>query len=93
MNQRNENFSMILEVLENINMKPNKESLSYVDKFIQSNGGYKQYYDSYNEYKIQKERSELINAMLEAKNKGLKTQAPVKKEVKHYHCDTMEEYN
>jgi len=31
--------------------------------------------------------------MLEAKNKGLKTQAPVKKEIKHYHCDTMEEYN
>jgi len=42
---------------------------------------------------IQKERSELINAMLEAKNKGLKTQAPVKKEIKHYHCDTMEEHN
>ena len=41
---------------------------------------------------IQKERSELINAMLEVKNKGLKTQAPVKKEIKHYHCDTMEEY-
>jgi len=60
MNQRNENFSMILEVLENINMKPNKESLSYVDKFIQSNGGYKQYYDSYNEYKIQKERISIL---------------------------------
>uniref|UniRef100_UPI00404A02AD amidohydrolase family protein n=1 Tax=Flavobacterium sp. TaxID=239 RepID=UPI00404A02AD len=43
--------------------------------------------------KIQNERSELINAMLEAKNKGLKTQAPVKKEIKHYHCDTMEEHN
>jgi imidazolonepropionase-like amidohydrolase len=42
---------------------------------------------------IQKERSLLINAMLEAKNKGLKTQTPVKKEIKHYHCDTMEEHN
>ena len=41
---------------------------------------------------IQKQRSELINALLEAKNKGLKTQAPKKKEIKHYHCDTVEEY-
>jgi imidazolonepropionase-like amidohydrolase len=41
---------------------------------------------------IQKQRSELINNLLEAKNKGLKTQAPTKKEVKHYHCDTVEEY-
>jgi len=40
----------------------------------------------------QKQRSELINILLEAKNKGLKTQAPKKKEVKHYHCDTVEEY-
>jgi len=42
---------------------------------------------------IQNERTLLINAMLEAKNKGLKTQAPVKKEIKHYHCDTMENHN
>lgn len=41
---------------------------------------------------IQKQRSELINTLLEAKNKGLKTQAPKKKEVKHYHCDTVEEF-
>jgi len=40
---------------------------------------------------IQKQRSELINNLLEAKNKGLKTQAPKKKEIKHYHCDTLEE--
>ena len=41
---------------------------------------------------IQKQRSELINSLLEAKNNGLKTQAPKKKEVKHYHCDTVEEF-
>ena len=41
---------------------------------------------------IQKQRSELINTLLEAKNKGLKTQAPKKKEIKHYHCDTVEEF-
>ncbi len=41
---------------------------------------------------IQKQRSELINALLEAKNKGLKTQEPKKKEIKHYHCDTVEEF-
>lgn len=42
---------------------------------------------------IQKDRAELINLMLEAKNKGLKTQAPKKKEIKHYHCDTLEEFH
>lgn len=41
---------------------------------------------------IQKQRSELINALVTAKNKGLKTQAPKKKESKHYHCETLEEF-
>ena len=41
---------------------------------------------------IQKQRSELINDLLEAKNKGLKTQAPKKKEIGHFHCDTQGEY-
>jgi imidazolonepropionase-like amidohydrolase len=41
---------------------------------------------------IQKERAELINAMLDAKNKGMKTQLPKKKENGHYHCDTLGEY-
>lgn len=41
---------------------------------------------------IQKERADLINAMLDAKNKGMKTQAPKKKETGHYHCDTLGEY-
>ena len=40
---------------------------------------------------IQKQRSELTNSLLEAKNKGLKTQAPKKKDVGHYHCDTLGE--
>lgn len=40
---------------------------------------------------IQKERAELINLMLEVKNKGLKTQLPKKKETGHYHCDTLGE--
>lgn len=40
---------------------------------------------------IQKQRSELTNKLLEAKNKGLKTQAPKKKEIGHYHCDTVGE--
>lgn len=42
---------------------------------------------------IKKDRAELTNLMLEAKNKGLKTQAPKKKEIKHYHCDTLEEFH
>jgi len=41
---------------------------------------------------IQKERSEFINLMLDAKNKGMKTQLPKKKENGHYHCDTLGEY-
>jgi len=40
---------------------------------------------------VQKERNELINLMLEAKNKGLKTQEPKKKSSGHYHCDTLGE--
>ncbi|WP_232817840.1 amidohydrolase family protein [Winogradskyella tangerina] len=39
---------------------------------------------------IKKEKSELVNLMLQEKNKGLKTQ-PVKKKVKELmHCDTMD---
>lgn len=38
---------------------------------------------------VQKERNELINLMLDAKNKGLKTQEPKKKSTGHYHCDTL----
>ena len=39
---------------------------------------------------IQKERNQLINMMLNAKNKGAETQAPKKKEKKEFHCDTIE---
>lgn len=41
---------------------------------------------------IKQERANLINLMLDAKNKGMKTQAPKKKAVGHYHCDTHGEY-
>jgi hypothetical protein len=40
---------------------------------------------------IQKERADLINILLDAKNKGMKTQLPKKKENGHYHCDTLGE--
>ena len=40
---------------------------------------------------IQKERAELINSLIDAKNKGMKTQLPKKKENCHYHCDTLGE--
>ena len=40
--------------------------------------------------KIKKEKSELINMMMQAKNKGLKTQ-PIKKKVKEdLHCDSID---
>jgi len=40
---------------------------------------------------IQQQRSELITQMLEAKNKGLKTQPVTKEEEQHIHCNTLEE--
>ncbi|WP_037315140.1 amidohydrolase family protein [Salegentibacter sp. Hel_I_6] len=40
---------------------------------------------------IKKQRSELVNQMLKAKNKGLKTQPVTKKEEQHIHCNTLEE--
>ena len=39
---------------------------------------------------IQKERSQLINAMLKEKNGGAETQKPQKKETKLNHCDTVD---
>ncbi len=40
--------------------------------------------------KIQNEKSELINLMLQAKNKGLKTQPIKKKEKEFLHCDSID---
>lgn len=39
---------------------------------------------------IKAERNELINMMLQAKNKGMKTQTPEKKEKEEFHCDTID---
>jgi imidazolonepropionase-like amidohydrolase len=39
---------------------------------------------------IQTERNELINMMLQEKNKGMKTVAPKKKEKVYFHCDSLE---
>ncbi len=41
---------------------------------------------------INKEKADLINAMLNAKNEGQKTQVPMKKGAGHYHCDTLDEF-
>lgn len=38
---------------------------------------------------IQKERNELINLMIQAKNKGVKTQPPKQKKAEAFHCDTL----
>jgi len=40
--------------------------------------------------KMKNEKNELINMMMQAKNKGLKTQPIVKKENQDIHCDTVE---
>ncbi|WP_282044004.1 amidohydrolase family protein [Winogradskyella flava] len=42
---------------------------------------------------IKKEKSELINLMLQDKNKGLKTQPVKKKEKELLHCDSMDKHN
>lgn len=41
------------------------------------------------EKQVEQEKNELVNMMIEAKNKGMKTQAPKKKEKEHFHCDTL----
>lgn len=54
------------------------------------------YFDSEEDEKmrkaIQKERNQLIELMLQAKNKGMKTQPVVKKKERHMHCDTLDEF-
>ncbi len=42
---------------------------------------------------IKKERNQLINMMLQDKNKGKPTKTPTKKKDKELHCDTVEFYN
>jgi len=42
---------------------------------------------------IKKEKSELINLMLQDKNKGVKTQPIKKKEHHDLHCDSMDSHN
>ena len=64
MNERNEHFTMILDVLKQLQIKPNKQSLNYADKFIQSNGGYMKYFDSYKQYKSQKTRTAFVSPMI-----------------------------
>ncbi|MCH8535746.1 MAG: amidohydrolase family protein [Flavobacteriaceae bacterium] len=41
---------------------------------------------------VKKERNQLIAEMLKAKNKGMKTQAVVKKKERHMHCDTLDDF-
>nr|WP_224484493.1 amidohydrolase family protein [Robertkochia sp. 3YJGBD-33] len=38
---------------------------------------------------VEKERNELVNMMISAKNKGMKTQAPEIKEEEEFHCNTL----
>lgn len=42
--------------------------------------------------RVAKEKNTLINLSIEAKNKGLKTQAPKKKEKELLHCDSLDHY-
>lgn len=49
--------------------------------------------DSKMQEEIKEEKSELINMMLQEKNKGLKTQPIKKKELELLHCDSLDETN
>jgi imidazolonepropionase-like amidohydrolase len=55
------------------------------------------YYDVEKDEKLRQqnfaERNELINLMLQEKNKGNNTQIPQRKQPVQYHCDTLEEFN
>ncbi|SEL85397.1 Imidazolonepropionase [Aquimarina amphilecti] len=46
--------------------------------------------DKTNRKAIAEERNQLSTMLLKAKNSGLKTQPPKKKEKQHFHCDTVE---
>jgi imidazolonepropionase-like amidohydrolase len=43
--------------------------------------------------RVQAERVRIITKMIAAKQGGAQTQRPGRKEPRHYHCDTMEDYN
>ena len=49
--------------------------------------------DAMMQKEVQKEKSELINMMMQEKNKGLKTQPIKKKEKEYMTCDTIDELN
>jgi hypothetical protein len=52
MHEKNEDFGeMLKDVLTQLNIKPNKHSLGYAENFIQSNGGYQEYYNAYKKRK------------------------------------------
>ena len=68
MNDQNDHFKMILDLLKEVNIKPNKQTLEYADKYIQSNGGYNKYFNSYKEYKKNRTRSGLSNDLKLNKN-------------------------
>lgn len=55
------------------------------------------YYDVEKDEKLRvqnnAERNELINLMLQEKNKGNNTQIPQRKQAVQYHCDTLEEFS
>ena len=40
---------------------------------------------------IKEEKGKIINMMLKEKMGGAKTQVPVKREDRNFHCDTLEE--
>jgi hypothetical protein len=48
MHEKDENISaMIMDVLQQLNIKPTKHSLNYAKNFIESTGGFQQYYKEY----------------------------------------------
>lgn len=53
MHEKDENIStMIMDVLQQLNIKPTKHSLNYAKNFIESNGGFQQYFKEYKKKKM-----------------------------------------
>ena len=52
MHKQNDDIQiMIMDILKGLNIKPSKQSIKYTDEFIQSHGGYHQYFKEYKKQK------------------------------------------
>ncbi|RNA28785.1 neural Wiskott-Aldrich syndrome [Brachionus plicatilis] len=58
LNDKNEHVKMIIDVLNQLHIKPNKDAVEYADNYIKSNGGYGKYFNGYQSLKENMPRGE-----------------------------------